>query len=69
MSEAEQKELDRAQRREEISWLQEAALTMRVKLDKQPDNLGPQSDKVALRILARIEADAVQRIEVSNASK
>lgn len=42
-------------KKDEISWLQEAALTMRVKLDKQPDDLGPQSDKTALRILAVLE--------------
>ena len=49
-------EMEQLRIRDEISWLQEAALTMRVKLDKQPDNLGPESDKTALRILARLEA-------------
>jgi len=49
------RELEMLKLQDEIRWLQEAALTMRVKLDKQPDNLGPESDRVALRILARLQ--------------
>ena len=49
------REIEILEKKDEISWLQEAARTMRMKLDKQPDNLGPQSDKTALRILYVLE--------------
>lgn len=52
----EDSELLIAQKRDEISWLQEAAGRMRIALDKQPDNLGPTSDKTAMRILAVLES-------------
>ena len=48
-------EMEILEKKDEISWLQEAAHRMRIALDRQPDNLGPQSDKTALRILAILE--------------